>query len=173
MKAVCFVFTNSQPSAADGSKWSLWPIPQCFRTAYKYGNVSGIYVVITNLYRTPSLGGGRFMICTRYAQPLVGTLFCRVALGQSSLMGRWVHSPNQCYNFILLSAMKWNGLLFGSVFKWFSYRNDTIIFDRIMINLSEMMVWPSFGAVSIKRKQDRNGTGDRVGGAVRQGIPGL
>lgn len=59
------------------------------------------------------------------------------------------------------------------VFKWFSYRNDTLIFDMIMINLSVMIVWPSFGAVSIRRKQDRNGTGDRVGGAVRQGIPGL
>ena len=113
------------------------------------------------------------MICTRYAQPLVGTLFCRVALGQSSLMGRWVHSPNQCYNFILLSAMKWNDLLFGSSFQMISYRNDTLIFDMIMINLSKMIVWPSFGAVSIRRKQDRNGTGDRVGGAVRQGIPGL
>ena len=59
------------------------------------------------------------------------------------------------------------------IFKWFSYRNDALIFDMIMINLSEMIVWPSFGAVSIRRKQDRNGTGDRVGGAVRQGIPGL
>lgn len=28
-------------------------------------------------------------------------------------------------------------------------------------------------AVSIGRQQDRNGTGDRGGGAVRQGIPGL
>ena len=80
------------------------------------------------------------MICTRYAQPPVGTLFCRAALGQSSLMGRRVHSPNQCYNFILLSAMKWNDLLFGSNFQMISYRNDTIIFDMIMINLSEMIV---------------------------------
>lgn len=59
------------------------------------------------------------------------------------------------------------------ILKWFSYRNDIIVFDMIMINLSEMIVWPSFGAVSIKRKQGRNGTGDRVGGAVRQGILGL
>ena len=26
---------------------------KCFRTAHKYGDVSGIYVVTTNLYRTP------------------------------------------------------------------------------------------------------------------------
>lgn len=33
------------------------------------------------------------------------------------------------------------------ILKWFSYRNDIIVFDMIMINLSEMIVWPSFGAV--------------------------
>ena len=66
---------------------------RCFRTAHNYADVSGIYVVIKNLYRTPSLVGGRFMICIRYAQPLAGTLFYRVVLGQPSLMERWVHSP--------------------------------------------------------------------------------
>lgn len=39
--------------------------------------------------------------------------------------------------------------------------------------LSDMIYDHHFGAVSIGRKQDRNGTGDRVVGAVRQGIPGL
>ena len=101
-------------------------VRQCFR----------IYVVITNLYRTPSLGGGRFMICTRYAQPLVGTLFCRVALGQSSLMGRWVHSPNLFYNWIVDLCDTENDLLFGMLISvWFTHRNDTIIFDMIMTSL--------------------------------------
>lgn len=43
----------------------------------------------------------------------------------------------------------------------------------IMIILSEMIMTIIPCAVSIGRQQDRNGTGDRVGGAVRQGIPGL
>ena len=46
----------------------------------------------------------------------------------------------------------------------FRYDND-YLFDMIYDRHS--------GAVSIRRKQDRNGTGDRVGGAVRQGILGL
>ena len=36
--------------------------------------------------------------------------------------------------------MKWNDLLFGSGFQMTSYRNDTLIFDMIMINLSEMII---------------------------------
>ena len=74
------------------------------------------------------------MSCTRYAQPLVGTLFCRVALGQSSLMGRWVHSPNQCHNFIWFSAIQ--GMTFLS--EWhhhFRYDNEPLFWND---------VWPSF-----------------------------
>ena len=57
MMAVYIVFTNSQPSAVDGLKDVLRLISHCFRTAHKYGNVSGIYVVTTNLYRTPKFCG--------------------------------------------------------------------------------------------------------------------
>ena len=127
-------FANSQPSAVDGLKWRLWPIPQGSRTAHKYGNVSGIYVVITNLYRTPKFCGAADLWSALGMRSRLSALcLCRAALGQSSLMGRWVHSPNLCYNFILLSAMKWNDLLFGSNFQmiflseWrphFRYDND-------------------------------------------------
>ena len=83
------------------------------------------------------------MICTRYAQPLVGALLCRVALGQSSLMGRWVHSPNLFYNWIVDLCDTENDLPFGMIIlKWFTHRNDTI-FSIWWLSL-RYDVWPSF-----------------------------
>lgn len=124
-------------------------VRQCFRD-FRCKNKS-----LPNAYYT----SGRFMICIGIAQSdLSDTLLCRVALGQSSLMGRWVHSPNLFYKWIvvLCDEVEWPSfrdddfqmiLLFG-INPSFRYDNDY---------LSDMMYDLPFVAVSIGRQQDRNG----------------
>lgn len=57
------------------------------------------------------------MICIGMRSRISDTLFCRSALGQSSVMG----DESIVLTFVtikyLLSAMKWNAPLFGSIFR--------------------------------------------------------
>ena len=143
MEKECTRRICKQPTVSDRRTFIVPPpyrsfVRQCFRD-FRCKNKS-----LPNAYYT----SGRFMICIGIAQSaLSDALLFRVALGQSSLMGRWVHSPNLFYKWIVVLCDEMNDQLFGMI-PSFRYDNDY---------LSDMMYDLPFVAVSIGRQQDRNG----------------